>query len=318
MSSRPIDMAAAEELPRPRRRRPTASREALPYLAPAAILTIVLGLLPLLALLCFSFFDWSLTRPDSGAFIGLGNYLSIAKDPVFWHALRVTLQIAVETIVAQLVFGVAIALLLNRNLPGMGILRAFVMAPMMMAPLFAGLIWRLALSSDFGILPYLLTLVGVEAPPVFLSDPNWALHAIVLVTVWQTTPFVVLFVIAALQIIPNELYEAARLDGAGAFRLFWSITLPLLRPVLLTIVLFNIIDSVKIFDPIYALTTGGPGDATESLSYLIYLETSTFFEMGYGSALAVITLIIVSIPVLFILQKNAQASRPAMARGGIK
>jgi ABC-type sugar transport system permease subunit len=128
--------------------------------------------------------------------------------------------------------------------------------------------------------------------------------------VWQTTPFVVLFVIAGLQIIPSELYEAARLDGAGAFRLFWSITLPLLRPVLMTISLFSIIDSVKIFDPIYAMTTGGPGDATESLSYLIYLETSTFFNLGYGSALAVITLILVSIPVLFIFRSNVRASGP--------
>ena len=309
--------AAAAGLPRFTRKRLVGSGEALPFLAPAAILTAVLGVLPLLALLGFSLFDWSLTRPNSGVFVGLKNYLSIAKDPAFWHALGVTVQIAIETIVIQLVFGVAIALLLNRNLLGMGVIRAFIMAPMMMAPLFAGLIWRLALSSDFGIIPYLLTLLGWETPPAFLSDPNWALQGVVLVTVWQTTPFVVLFVIAALQIIPAELYEAARLDGAGALRLFWSITLPLLRPVLLTIVLFSTIDSVKVFDPIYTLTSGGPGDATESLSYMIYLETSQFFDMGYGSALAVITLIIVSIPVMLILQNNARASRPTKARGSV-
>jgi multiple sugar transport system permease protein len=312
-----MEMAAAATLPRLAMRRLVGFGEALPYLVPAAVLTAVLGVLPLLALLGFSFFDLSLTRSNSGVFIGLKNYLSIAKDIAFWHALGVTLEIAIETMAFQLVFGVAIALLLNRNLPGMGIIRAFIMAPMMMAPLFAGLVWRLALSSDFGIIPYLLTLFGWEAPPAFLSDPNWAVHAVVLVTIWQTTPFVVLFVIAALQIIPGELYEAARLDGAGALRLFWSITLPLLRPVLLTIVLFNIIDSVKVFDPIYTLTSGGPGDATESLSYLIYLETSTFFEMGYGSALAVVTLIIVSIPVLLILRNNARASRPASAGDGV-
>jgi multiple sugar transport system permease protein len=312
-----MEMAAAATLPRLAMRRLVGFGEALPYLVPAAVLTAVLGVLPLLALLGFSFFDLSLTRSNSGVFIGLKNYLSIAKDIAFWHALGVTLEIAIETMAFQLVFGVAIALLLNRNLPGMGIIRAFIMAPMMMAPLFAGLVWRLALSSDFGIIPYLLTLFGWEAPPAFLSDPNWAVHAVVLVTIWQTTPFVVLFVIAALQIIPGELYEAARLDGAGALRLFWSITLPLLRPVLLTIVLFNIIDSVKVFDPIYTLTSGGPGDATESLSYLIYLETSTFFEMGYGSALAVVTLVIVSIPVLLILRNNARASRPASAGDGV-
>lgn len=317
MSVTPTELAVAVgTLPRRVVRARRASREGLPYLLPAAILTLVLGVMPLIALTGFSLFDWSLTRPNSGAFVGLRNYVVIATDPVFWHALGVTLQIAAETIVAQLVAGVSVALLLNNRLPGMGILRAFVMAPMMLAPLFAGLIWRLVLSNDFGILPYGLTLLGWDTPPSFLSDPAWALHAVVLVTVWQTTPFVVLFVIAALQIIPAELSEAARLDGARAFRVFWSIKLPLLRPVLSTITLFSIIDSVKIFDPIYALTAGGPGDTTESLSYLIYMETSQFFEMGYGSALAVVTLLIVSSPVLLLLRRNARASRPAKAAGG--
>ena len=179
--------------------------------------------------------------------------------------------------------------------------------------LFAGLIWRLVLSSDFGVLPYALTLMGLETPPSFLSDPDWAVQSIVLVTVWQTTPFVVLFVTAALQVIPPELYEAARLDGAGAFRIFFSITLPLLRPVLATISIFSIVDSVKIFDPIYALTTGGPGDATETLSYLIYLQTSQFFDIGYGSALAVVTLLIVAVPVILIVRRDARAGRPKTA-----
>lgn len=280
-------------------------------MAPAVLLTVMLGVIPLLALLCFSFFDWSLTRADSGSFIGLSNYLTVAGDPDFWHAVGVSVEIAVETILLQLVLGISIALLLNHNLPGMGIIRAFVMAPMMLAPLFAGLIWRLVLSSDFGVLPYLLTFVGIDEPPVLLSDPFWAVQSVVLVATWQTTPFVVLFVIAALQIIPNELYEAGRLDGASAPRLFWSITLPIIRPVLLIIVLFSIIDSVKIFDPIYALTTGGPGGATESLSYLIYLETSTFFNMGYGSAMAVITLVLVAIPVLLILRTNVRLGTTA-------
>jgi ABC-type sugar transport system permease subunit len=120
-------------------------------------------------------------------------------------------------------------------------------------------------------------------------------------------------VTAALQVIPPELYEAARLDGAGAFRIFFSITLPLLRPVLATISIFSIVDSVKIFDPIYALTTGGPGDATETLSYLIYLQTSQFFDIGYGSALAVVTLLIVAVPVILIVRRDARAGRPKTA-----
>lgn len=314
MTTQSTQAVAAIDMPQP----PAAaswrlSRTTWPFMAPAVVLTVLLGVIPLLALLGFSLFDWSLTRAGSGTFIGLANYLAIATDPTFWHAVGVTIEIGAETIAVQLLLGISIALLLNHDLPGMGIIRAFVMAPMMMAPLFAGLIWRLVLSSDFGVLPYLLTLVGIDNPPVFLSDPFWAVQSVVLVAAWQTTPFVILFVIAALQIIPPELYEAGRLDGASAPRLFWSITLPIIRPVLLTIILFSVIDSVKIFDPIYALTTGGPGDATESLSYLIYLETSTFFNMGYGSALAVITLILVAIPVLLILRNNVRAGQATKA-----
>ena len=121
-----MEMAAAATLPRLAMRRLVGSGEALPYLVPAAVLTAVLGVLPLLALLGFSLFDLSLTRSNSGVFIGLKNYLSIAKDTAFWHALGVTLEIAIETMAFQLVFGIAIALLLNRNLPGMGIIRAFI------------------------------------------------------------------------------------------------------------------------------------------------------------------------------------------------
>jgi multiple sugar transport system permease protein len=304
MSLAPTETAVADRPSRPI----DAISQALPYLAPAAVLTAVLGILPLIALIGFSMTDWSLTRSGPAVFVGLQNYLSILEDPAFWHASKVTVQIAFETILVQLVAGVAVALLFNRRLPGMSVLRAFVMAPMMLAPLFAGLIWRLVLSSDFGVLPYGLTLLGWETPPSFLSEPEWAVQAVVLVTVWQTTPFVVLFVTAALQVIPHELYEAARLDGAHAVRIFWSITLPLLRPVLLTISNFSIVDSVKIFDPIYALTTGGPGDATETLSYLIYMETSQFFEIGYGSALAVVTLLIVAVPVILIVRRDARAT----------
>ncbi len=277
------------------------------FLAPGLAATLVMAVLPLLALLVFSTLDWSLTRPGQAHFVGLGNYLKILGDPEFWHAFGVTARIAAEVIVLQLTLGTALALLLNRPLPGLGVLRALILTPMMMAPLFAGVVWRLILSSDFGVAPWMLTVLGAAHPPLFLSDPAWALQSVVLIAVWQTTPFVLLFVIAALQIIPADLYEAARLDGAGPLRRLFSITLPLLRPVFGTVALFSVIDSVKVFDPIYALTAGGPGNATESLSYLIYRYSSTFFEMGYGSALAILTLLLVSIPVLLILRRTAQA-----------
>ena len=279
------------------------------FIAPAALISIVLIGLPLAGLIALSFFDLNLTRGNAMRFVGAGNYLVILRDANFWHALWITLIFIVETVVLQLVGGIGVALLLSQRLPGMSIIRTLFLAPMMIAPAFTGMIWRLCLSDDFGIVKYVLQLFGWMRPPLWLGDPNFALHTISLINAWQWTPFVVLFVMAGLQIIPDDLYEAAHLDGAGAVRSFFAITLPLLTPILVSVLVFRTIDAVKVFDVIYATTGGGPGTSTETLSYLVYQQTANFFNLGYGSAIAVVMLVVVALLALALVAIGTLGSR---------
>ena len=282
------------------------------FIAPAAVMSLFLVALPLAGLLGFSLFDWNLTRPGSLRFLGLGNYAAILKDPAFWQALATTAIFVVESVTLQMVAGVAIALLLSHRLPGMGLVRTLFLTPMMIAPIFAGMIWRLCLSDDFGVVKFILQAGGWAEPPLWLANPTFALHTIVVINSWQWIPFVVLFVMAGLQVIPGELYEAAHIDGASRFRAFLSITLPLLSPILLTVLIFRTIDAIKVFDVIYATTAGGPGDSTETISYLVYQQATNFFNLGYGSAIAVIMLLIVAGLALLLVALSTRGAGPSV------
>ena len=289
-----------------------SARMAWSFIAPAAVMSLFLVALPLAGLLGFSLFDWNLTRPGSLRFLGLGNYAAILKDPAFWQALATTAIFVVESVTLQMVAGVAIALLLSHRLPGMGLVRTLFLTPMMIAPIFAGMIWRLCLSDDFGVVKFILQAGGWAEPPLWLANPTFALHTIVVINSWQWIPFVVLFVMAGLQVIPGELYEAAHIDGASRFRAFLSITLPLLSPILLTVLIFRTIDAIKVFDVIYATTAGGPGDSTETISYLVYQQATNFFNLGYGSAIAVIMLLIVAGLALLLVALSTRGAGPSV------
>ncbi|MCY0148597.1 sugar ABC transporter permease [Hoeflea sp. G2-23] len=279
------------------------------FIAPAVAMSALLIALPLTGLLVISLFDWNLTRSGVMRFVGLGNYVDIFADSNFWHALWVTIRFIAETVAFQLIAGIGIALLLSQRLFGMSIIRTLFLAPMMIAPVFTGMIWRLCLSDDFGIVKYGLQSLGWTRPPLWLADPNFALHTIAVINAWQWTPFVVLFVMAGLQIIPDDLYEAAHLDGAGSIRTFFSITLPLLTPILISVLVFRTIDAVKVFDVIYSTTGGGPGTSTETLSYLVYQQTANFFNLGYGSAIAMVMLMVVALLALALVAVGSLGGR---------
>ncbi len=290
------------------------SRSRLPagvFLLPAGLLSLLLIALPLLGLLSVSLFDWKLTQPGNWRFVGLGNYLRLMEDGHFWRSMATTAQFVIESVTLQLLAGIGIALLFNHRLPGLGLVRTLFLAPMMIAPVFSGMIWRLFLSDDFGIVKYALQLAGWVAPPLWLADPAFALHAVVVISAWQWIPFVVLFVLAGLQVIPSELFEAARIDGAGPLARFWYVTLPLLTPIVMTVAIFRVIDAIKVFDLIYATTAGGPGDSTETISYLVYQTSMNFFDIGYGSAVATLMLVVVSTLALLMVKWN---SRTELAR----
>jgi len=264
-----------------------------PLLVPAGTFSLLFVGVPLVGLLVLSLCEWVLTRSRSPAFAGARNYARMLADEAFWGSLGTTIWFTAESVVIQLIAGVAIALLFNRSWRGIGLIRALFLAPMMIAPLFAGMIWRLVMSEEFGVLKQALLAVGVENPPVWLSDPTLALQAVIMVSVWQWTAFVVLFMLAGLQTIPADLYEAANLDGCGPLRRFWYVTLPMLRPFLISTGLFRCIDGFKTFDLIYAMTGGGPGESTQTISYFVYQQGLNYFDLGYSATLALTMLVLV-------------------------
>ena len=249
-------------------------------------------MLPLLIVLALSLVDWNLTSGRAARFAGWGNYTRMLRDGAFWGSLGRTCLLTAESTVLQLAIGVSIAALFNHAGRFMAVVRSLFLAPMMIAPLFVGMVWRLMLSDDFGIVKYLLQAIGIDDPPLWLDDPAIALQTIVVVSVWEWTAFVVLFAVAALQAIPAEINEAASLDGAGPIRRFARITLPLLAPTIAAVALLRTIDGFKLFDIIYAMTAGGPGASTTTMSYFVYQQGITFFDLGYSSTLALTMLML--------------------------
>lgn len=220
-------------------------------------------------------------------FVGLQNYATIMSDERFWNALRVTLTFTVTTIVVETVLGLIIALAVNRNFVGRGLVRAAVLVPWALTTVVAARMWAWIFNSQSGIFNAVLyNLFLIEDYKPWTNDPNFALLAAIGADIWKTTPFMALLLLAGLQNIGKDLYEAARVDGATPWQSFWSITLPLLKPALLVALLFRTLDALRVFDLLFVLTGGGPGFDTESLSVYTYRTLFNSLEFGYGSALA--------------------------------
>jgi ABC-type sugar transport system permease subunit len=239
-------------------------------------------------------FPLSLMRYDiiaaSGAWAGLANYRALFADPAFWqsvaHTLELTLGATVPMLVLALVFGIA----LNRRIGGRGLYRTVLFAPYVIPLVASSIAWIWMLSSD-GFVNYLLHVVARLRGPAWLDSDTWALPAIVLMTVWQFTGYYTVLVLSGLQNIPHEIEEAARIDGAGEFRLAWSVLLPLLSPTLLFCIVVSVIHSFRVFDQIYVMTGGGPGTATMTLVYYLYQQGFAFFNTGQGASVSVLLLI---------------------------
>ncbi|MBE3598646.1 MAG: sugar ABC transporter permease [Limnochordaceae bacterium] len=239
---------------------------------------------------------YSLTRyrliERTTPFIGLGNYAAILSDPGFWHSLRITLLYATATTSVEIVLGMACALLLNRDVPGVRYLRTLAVAPLMVPPVIAGLMWKVMMEPAGGILNYLLVSAGAPAQR-WLASPSTALLSLVLIDAWIFTPFVALILLAGLQALPREPYEAALVDGASPGETFRYLTLPLLRPLIILAALFRLMDSIKAFDIIFATTRGGPINATMVLHIRAYEEAYKSLNMGRALALSLVLFILV-------------------------
>jgi multiple sugar transport system permease protein len=245
------------------------------------------------------------------AYLGGAQYRAVLADPYVWLALRNTAGLTVAAVAMELAAGVGLALLFRRTLPGSAALRFVILVPMTLSPLLVGLFWKYMLDQEFGIVTWALGLISGERPSL-LTTPGRALASILLVDVWQWTPFVFLLCTAALRGLPPEIEEAAVLENAGAWRRTRDLVLPHLKGALVLAALFRGIDTMKIFDLVYILTGGGPGDATLTLSVLTYRTGFSWFDLGRASALSILLLLIVNLMATAAIRATA-APREARA-----
>lgn len=271
-------------------------------IVPAAVIII-----PLLVIIVVQGFqlvthDESLLRPGSGdIWVGWDNFVRAFQDPTLLGSIRVTLIYVVAGVAIEMVVGVGIAILLNGRMPGKGVLRALILIPMVLTPVVAGLMWRLLLDPTSGFVNYLLGILGLGSNHAFLSDPATALPAVIMVEIWQNTPFVIIIVLAGLEALDPSPFEAAQLDGAHGWKLLRNITLPMLAPVLSIVLLLRIIDAVKTFALVNTMTKGGPGTSTLAISNYVYRVGFETFDIGYATTVG----FLVSVAVLIILFPTA-------------
>ncbi len=255
----------------------------LAFLLPSLAGLLLFSVLPILASLVLTFFDWNLLRPPR--FVGWANYQALARDDSFWQALLHTLSFIGGYLPLVVVAGLGLALALDRPLRGRAFFRVSLFAPVVSAWVAVALVWRWIFNPVYGLLNYLLAAIGVSGPQ-WLFDPSWAMPAIIVTSVWKDMGFLMVMFLAGLQGIPKEYYEAASVDGAGVWRHFWNITLPLLTPTLFFAVVISLINSFQVFDQVWVMTNGGPAGATSVLVEQIVKAAFSFGKMGYAAALS--------------------------------
>jgi raffinose/stachyose/melibiose transport system permease protein len=279
------------------------------FVAPALAVYGLFVLYPIVQSIRYSLYEWSGLGANS-AFIGLNNYRAVLHDSVFWKALRNNAILVVASIAIQLPIGLALAMLVSTKLRGMRLFRTIYFFPLLMSTVAIGLLWNYIYDPTFGLLNATLGalhLTGLEHG--WLGEQQTALAAVIAVICWQFIPFYMILFIAGLTTIPPELIEAARLDGASAWKLFVQMTLPLLRPVIRAAAILSLIGSLKYFDLIYVMTGGGPNNSTQLMATYMYKQAFAQFNMGYGSMIAVLLFAIafvVSALVLFVDQRRAE------------
>jgi multiple sugar transport system permease protein len=270
-------------------------------MVPGLLLLVGLSIYPTVYSLVISFYRWNLNDPLGKRWGGWHNFDLLLHDGAFWHSVRVTMEFVVASAVIELGLGLGLALLFFRHFPGDKVLRALLILPMVVAPVVVGLLWRYMLNVQFGVVNYVLDTVGLGRVD-FLGDLSWALPTLVLVDVWQWTPFIFLIMLAALQGIPEDILEAARVDGAKPTRIFFDHMLPLLRYPIAVAVTLRLIDAFRAYDVIYMTTRGGPIDRTETLSWQIYDAGFGSFDIGYAAAFSWLMLILVVVVITLFLR----------------
>ncbi|PWQ94021.1 ABC transporter permease [Leucothrix arctica] len=285
------------------------------FLAPAAIIMAFALLYPIGYMVYASFLDWNPSqRIGEADWVGLRNYANLLQDESFRESFFVTIKFAFAVVTLEMIIGVGLALLLDRNIRGMSMLRTIFILPMMIAPIVVGLMWRYMYHPTVGIFNQTLKSWGFEPIP-WLSDSNWSLISIIIADIWQWTPFIFILALAALQSLPRSALEAARIDGATGWQQIFYIKIPLMMPVLIVTALLRLIDAFKVLEVILVMTNGGPGLSTEIMSLRIARTASEFRELGVAAAMSnLLLLLLFVLTVGMFIYNKIQENRAARIR----
>lgn len=279
----------------------------LMFLGPTIIFLFIMLIYPLVYSFYMSLHRWELTQINPPIFIGFKNYLNLFNDPLFWNALKIQVIFILIAIPIELIIGLLVALLFQIEFKGNKIMRTLLLLPFFILPSLSGTTWRFILHPTYGVFGAMYRFFGKE-PVDWLSNGNLTFIAVILQDIWRTWPFMFITLYAALSNFPQELKEAAAIDGASNLQIFFKITFPLLVPAIVIASFLRLIDALRIFSEVYVMTEGGPGNATTFLSIFIYKNAFRFFQMGYANAagymLTTIALIISAIGLTKIFQRE--------------
>lgn len=260
---------------------------------PAVLIMVGLFVYPLFELFRAGMSRWMLTAPASGGFVWFANFgQAFLRDTHFWKAVWLTVYLAFGSVLFQLIIGFGLALLLNREFKGESILRMLLLLPIIATPVAMSLTWNMMMNPMMGVLNYLLSLLGF-GPLGWASDRVTVIPSLILVEVWHWTPFMMLVLLAGLRNLPKDPYEAAVMDGANRVQIFFKITLPLMQPYIVLVVILRLIQELRVFDPIFVISGGGPMRASETLNLMVYREAFRSLNYGYACALGVVVLLLI-------------------------
>ena len=284
------------------------TRSAWLFLAPMLVLLALVAGWPLLRTIWLGLTDANTLQLGEARWVGLDNFLThrdgrwygVLADPLWWHAVKNTLVFTVFSVGIETVLGLGIALVLHRTFPGRGIVRAAILIPWAIPTVVSARIWGWLLNDQYGFINHVLLSLGVVDHPVaWTADPSMLMTSVVLVDVWKTTPFMALLILAALQMLPRECYEAALIDGTHPLKVFWRVTLPLIRPALMVAVIFRAIDALRVFDAIYVLT--GANERSMTMSIYARQQLFDFNQAGYGSAVSTLLFFLIALATMLLL-----------------
>ena len=278
------------------------TRFAYYLLLPTLIILIFVIAYPIIDTFYLSLHKYYLTRPHFRPFIGIKNYLHFLSSEEFWNSIKRTGYFMGVSVTLELILGILTALLLMQKAKGMNFLKTIIILPWAVPTIVNGAIWKWIYNADYGALNGILYKLGIISTyKTWLADPFTALNFVIVADIWHSTPFVIIVMLAALTTIPESLYEAAKIDGAGAIKRFFNITLPLLAPAILVALVIRTVEAFRVFDIIYVITRGGPANGTQVIAYQAYLETFSYLHLGKGSALSfIISIFIMILAVIYI------------------